>query len=218
MRSTRSEWASDQGTQTVTGGAGGTTPFTDNIGLNASTTDFRGGRFLGFNYQFGQIVTGIEGSFGYAKQPVAGNLSLLSLTPSGLASVNTTWDSAVRGRLGYLILPNVLVFAAGGAAWQHIDANLSCSAVQGCGPVFTPLSVSSSFNKLGWTAGGGLEVAFTSNWFARAEYRYADFGSVGVPVSVTGTQAGITIARTGIDVFKLQTHTATFGLAYKFGI
>jgi outer membrane immunogenic protein len=46
-------------------------------------------------------------------------------------------------------------------------------------------------------------------WLARAEYRYADFGST-----------PMTIARTGpvIDNFdvRLQTHIVNFGLAYKF--
>jgi outer membrane immunogenic protein len=29
----------------------------------------------------------------------------------------------------------------------------------------------------GWTAGGGIEYAFTPNWTAKAEYLYVDFPS-----------------------------------------
>ena len=191
-RSNRSELTSDQGTQIVTnGGTIFPSTFTDpNIGLNLSTVDFRGGGFLGYNYQFGNIVTGVEGTFGYAnKQTTQTGTLVLSLTSNpGMATVNTTWDATFRGRLGYLVAPNVLVFAAGGAAWQHInDSVISPGLVTPGVQIITASSATGSFNKLGWTIGGGLEVAVTSNWLLRGEYRYADFGSVSLPTSVSST-------------------------------
>ncbi len=31
--------------------------------------------------------------------------------------------------------------------------------------------------RLGYTIGGGIETQLVGNWFARGEYRYADFGT-----------------------------------------
>jgi outer membrane immunogenic protein len=53
----------------------------------------------------------------------------------------------------------------------------------------------------------------SGNWFARAEYRYADFR----PSSLTiNRQFGGTPLFTNFDV-AMRTHTATFGVSYKFG-
>jgi hypothetical protein len=57
------------------------------------------------------------------------------------------------------------------------------------------------------------------NWFLRASYRYAEFGTVSFNVTdvVTGgVAAGSTFITSTMDL-KLRTHTASFGIAYKFG-
>jgi outer membrane immunogenic protein len=63
--------------------------------------------------------------------------------------------------------------------------------------------------KVGYTVGGGVEYGVTPNWTVKAEYMYADFGSIThVATSALGTQPG----------FKhdLDVHTAKIGIAYKF--
>jgi len=64
-----------------------------------------------------------------------------------------------------------------------------------------------------WTIGTGIETMLWANWFARGEYRYADFGTGSFTLSRIGAppDAGLT----NYDV-KLRTHTALFGIAYKF--
>ncbi len=79
--------------------------------------------------------------------------------------------------------------------------------------------VSDSTTKAGWTVGGGLETVLWGNWLARAEYRYADFGTSSLQVARAGT-IGVPptpfASSDNVDV-RLHTHMATFGLAYKFG-
>jgi outer membrane immunogenic protein len=71
--------------------------------------------------------------------------------------------------------------------------------------------------------GAGLETLLWSNWFVRAEYRYADFGTASFTDSIfapaprlsvcPGCVPGTTTAT--FDV-HMQTHTALFGLGYRF--
>lgn len=81
---------------------------------------------------------------------------------------------------------------------------------------FSPAMTVNSATRLGWTLGGGIEMALWGNWLARAEYRYADFGAPAFTVNRTSTMKGFNPT---IETFDLavRTHTVTFGLAYKFG-
>jgi opacity protein-like surface antigen len=104
---------------------------------------------------------------------------------SGLAedtfSVRTTWDASLRGRIGFLPAPWLMAYATGGPAWLHVTATSTCNAVEAgrCAPgSFSPSVISDSTTKLGWTVGAGLEAQLRSNWIARAEYRYSDFGTI----------------------------------------
>jgi opacity protein-like surface antigen len=48
-----------------------------------------------------------------------------------------------------------------------------------CGTNFNDCTYFGAYrkNRVGWTAGGGFEWAFASNWTAKAEFLYLDFGS-----------------------------------------
>jgi outer membrane immunogenic protein len=192
----------------------------------ANDTAFRVSPYFGFNWQFApQWVAGVEGDFGFAKKTttIFGMFYPESVFGwSGEAgdtfSVKTTWDASARGRIGYLVTPTVLAYATGGAAWLHIETTSNCNTNGLCRSalLFSPPVITDSTTRLGWTIGGGIEAALWSNWIARAEYRYADFGTItntdfraGSP-SVGGFPLAVTYN------LALKTHTATFGLAYKF--
>lgn len=118
------------------------------------------------------------------------------------------WDGGIRGRLGFLAKPNVMVYGTGGVAWQDVSIGASCSV---SGPWCFP-DRSESFGKVmtGWTLGGGIETKIASNWLARLEYRYADFGSVSHEF----------FPQTADAVFMRQSMKAqavSFGVAYQFG-
>src|SRR5215469_18804019 len=72
-----------------------------------------------------------------------------------------------------------LIYAKGGAAW----AGDKYSAFI---PVFDE-QLEASETRTGWTVGGGIEWAFWSNWSAKAEYDYYDFGTR--TLTLTGTFA-----------------------------
>jgi outer membrane immunogenic protein len=189
-------------------------------------TAFRVSPYVGLNWQFApQGVVGIEADWGSASKTTALQGMIHPITPflptgfTGIASdsisIKTGWDASVRARLGFLPHPSVLLYATGGAAWLRIESTSTCSTValvNPCQPgAWAPPVISHAQTKAGWTAGGGIEAMLWSNWIARAEYRYADFGTI----SNTDTRTFPSLVRvTSYDV-AVKTHTATFGLAYK---
>ncbi|MCK1392822.1 outer membrane beta-barrel protein [Bradyrhizobium sp. 1] len=185
-------------------------------------TAFRASPYAGINWQFApKWVAGIEGDAGFADQsatlagyPVSAAFGTFHEAADSLV-VKATWDASLRARLGFLVTPATLLFASGGAAWQHDEVISTCGSAP-CRRTFSvsPSVIANSTTKLGWTIGGGLETALGHHWLARAEYRFADFGTSSYTISRTSAFAP---ANT-IDTFDvtLRTHTATFGLAYQF--
>ena len=168
------------------------------------TGPFAGG-FIGGNYQFNQFVAGVEGD--WQRSNLAGNdqtlapLGLAGVFPGGPFTIATTvkdYDS-IRGRLG-IAFDRFLVFGTGGWAWG--DPSISC-ALLGSAPF-----VSNGGNSNGWTAGVGVDYAFTDHVFGRIEYRYTNLGIPSfVNVAANSADAGNRVPISDMRV----------GIAYKFG-
>lgn len=126
---------------------------TDVGGLEIDTDGVLGSAFVGANYQFGNVVAGVEADLGYSD---------VNGSNGGIESQSGV-EGSLRARLGYVVTPDVLLYATAGGAAQDLE-------VSGGG-------VSDSNTMLGWTAGAGADVKVTENVFVRGEYRYTDFGS-----------------------------------------
>lgn len=131
------------------------------------------GGTIGYNWQFGNVVLGLEADAAWAdiNQTAAGFFPGL-----GVVSAEDKIESTgtVRGRLGYAF-NTVLLYGTAGYAWA--DNKLSASALG--------VSISDSKFLSGWTGGAGVEVLFAPKWSVKAEYLYKslDGGSYfGVPV------------------------------------
>jgi outer membrane immunogenic protein len=136
---------------------------------------------LGYNWRFGNFVTGAEADISWSgirgsktQSPIIQNNG----TPfpgAGLikASEDIDWFGTVRGRLGIVPVDKWLIFATGGLAF----ANVKYSATTDFRPVGTeqyPASVHKT--KTGWTLGLGTEWAAQSNLSVKFEYLYYDLG------------------------------------------
>ena len=143
------------------------------------------GVYAGYNYQWNSIVVGIEGDINKAwineEFDFAGDD----------AEVELEWFGSVRGRVGYA-WDRTLFFGTAGVAFAHVEYELG------------DLDFDDEEDFVGWTAGLGVEHAFTDNLLARAEYRYYDFGS---------EEFGDDDVSGDLD---LDMHTVSVGLAYKF--
>jgi len=145
----------------------GTTNFTDTIGLTSGNFDsdgFLGGGTLGYNFQSGQIVWGIETDFSFSDVTASTGAGACG---SGVCRTSMDWLWTLRGRVG-LDINGWMPYITGGLAVADADA-----AVTGL--------ASNGDTLTGWTIGGGLEVKLDRNWSVKAEYLFVDLGHITVP-------------------------------------
>jgi len=126
------------------------------------------GGTVGYNYQFGQAVVGIEGDIDWAD---INGTSTTVACPFG-CKTSDSWLSTVRGRLGYAA-DRFMPFITGGAAFGDVKTS-------------TPGFVGANNSEAGWTLGAGLEFALAQNWTAKAEYLYVDLGKFNCGLSCGG--------------------------------
>jgi outer membrane immunogenic protein len=163
---------------------------------------FIGGGQVGYNYQFGgSFVVGLEADFqglssGNSSRTIASAAPWSNYFISGVTttvqSVSGSLDylGTVRGRAGYLVFPQLLVYGTGGLAYG--GAQLSAAMLQADNPA--PYSQNGAWaaagnysdTRVGWTAGGGVEYKFFDNWSAKVEYLYYNLGSTTLGLGATG--------------------------------
>ncbi len=141
----------------VNGGGGWGSSSWDSAGAFNLSGGLVGGT-LGYNYQIGPAVLGVEGDGDWT------DLTGTGTTPGcGLGcTTSNSWLATARGRLGYAA-DRFMPYVTGGAAFGNINAS-------------TPGFPGASATNAGWTVGGGLEFAISRNWSIKAEYLYVDLG------------------------------------------
>jgi outer membrane immunogenic protein len=158
----------DGGRSTVTGSpALLATGFAPTGGSKTLGDGFTIGGTLGYNYQIGSFVAGLEADLNYV------DLGKKSTSVIGSLSTTLSQDASylgtVRGRLG-VAFDRLLIYATGGLAYGDQDASTSIS---GLGRTWAG---SKSTTRFGYTVGAGLEYAIDRNWSAKIEYLYYDLG------------------------------------------
>ena len=189
---------------------------TGNVPLSDSHA--RLGGYVGYNYQIDQVVIGVEGDGAYdfsSSKHVSGIPGEIYFGGNGgdsFSSRGSRFDASARGRAGFLLFPNALVYATGGVAFRDYSYSATCVG-RGASFCSQPESQTFSGTRTGWTVGGGIEGMITPSLIARVEYRYSDFGSQNL--NYFGTPNGASG-----DFFSAKTHltasTVMGGLAYKF--
>ncbi len=139
------------------GGFGGYA--SENSGNPKMEGGFAGGT-IGYNWQAGNIVYGLEADGGWADIDA-------SATAFG-TTVKSKTDAlgTVRGRFGFAV-DKVLFYGTGGYAW--IDNKISATALG--------LTASQSNFHSGWTVGAGIEAFIAPQWSIKGEYLYRSLGS-----------------------------------------
>ena len=119
------------------------------------------------------------------------------------------WFGTVRGRIGYLADPKLLLYVTGGLAYGDVE---SSAVIGNAGTAFS--SVSNTH--VGYTVGAGIEGVIGGNWTARLEYLYVDLGTVnGSFLTTIGGLGGGVLSSNYSS--RITDNILRVGVNYKFG-
>ena len=116
--------------------------------------------------------------------------------------------ATVRGRVGYAA-GEWLLYGTGGLAIADLKTSDTLSA-----PSIGVFSANSSAARAGWTAGGGVEYAFSRAWSTKLEYLYVDVKGNNYAI---GPSAGFPTGSVGILHDDLREHIVRAGINYHLG-
>ena len=224
-------WGRSSDTSSLTNGAG-TFLFTS---ANKTNLDgVVGGGQIGYNWQIQNWVWGFEadiqgtgekGSRAFTcpagictpSTILGGPLALVVLVPGAAVPLSLEqkidWFGTVRGRVGVLATPKVLLYATGGLAYGEVKSSETVAALL--------TGFSSSTTNVGYTVGAGVEGVIGGNWTAKLEYLYVDLGRVSgafattIPAFGSGTVASGTL--TSNYSSRVTDNVLRVGVNYKFG-
>lgn len=156
-------------------------------GLFTVSTDYDmsgalGGAHLGYNFQMGHTVLGIEGTW-----------SALDLEGSETCVVvldcarKADWLATLVGRVGF-VFDRALLYGLAGVAWSNVETNVRDNIVG-------ILRLDGDATHVGWVVGAGLEYALSPRITTRIEYNHVDLGSKthDLDLSIGGTSLGATL-------------------------
>jgi outer membrane immunogenic protein len=156
-----------------------------------------GGLQTGYNWQLSPMwLVGVETDIQLAHIEGTTEVTPIPFAAAGLLPFTTQvttesdWFGTLRARLGWLATQTLLIYGTGGLAYGETSTRFSTTNVTAlCTGGITCTLGSSSSNRAGWAAGGGLEWMFAPHWTLRAEFLHVDLGSQSVtaaPFTPTG--------------------------------
>ena len=145
---------------------------------------FTGGAQVGYNYQMGSVVLGVEADFSYANLSAKrSGVNAEKETAPGWRSGNSVmagstlnWFGTVRPRIGFVATGRMMVFATAGLAYGNVRNTVQFTDTLN-GQVDGNYVGKQSKIRAGWTIGAGAEYALTDSVVLKGEYGYVDFGA-----------------------------------------
>jgi outer membrane immunogenic protein len=178
-------------------------------GLTHSLGNLFGAEFggqVGYNWQIGTYVLGVEGDFQWSGEQTSLTATCgTGCTISGQDQIS--YFATLRGRAG-IAFDGWLLYGTAGGAWVNGGANVTATAPGGS----VPVNVSGS--NMGWTVGGGVEIALLSRWSGRVEYLFIDAGSLSNTATIPAGLGGGTITANA----PLRDSIVRVGFNYRFPI
>lgn len=184
----------------------------------AKVEDVTFGGQLGYNYQTGSVVVGLEGSI----DAVSGkDATLRGPTPTvpfpALSyTVSNSYDPKVnyslRGKLG-VASGNTMFYATGGWGWTSADIDVDISSNGG---YHKTANLSRTFN--GFDLGAGIEHRLGSNMSLRLEYIYSDRGDFTYDTAYAAGSSFPPPAFNYVETFTqdLRMHQVRLGMNFHF--
>ncbi|TIP11441.1 outer membrane protein [Mesorhizobium sp.] len=146
------------------GGAAGAGASVHQIDVPPAGLEFNG---LGGEGVFGELNVGYDHDFGSWVAGVMVDARYSGMTselkfPGGSINLDTDYGFDVLGRVGMKVNESTLAYVLGGYSWQHFDLD-------------APAPLNADWGSSGFSVGGGLETAMSSNVTVGLEYRYSQF-------------------------------------------
>ncbi len=173
-----------------------------------------GGLVGGFNYQFGNVVAGLEGDFTWGSDKTGQHTDVTGAGDLIGEYYNVKWMASIRPRVGWLMNDDTLFYVTGGPAWMKGEME----------DIITSQKVSKTH--FGYAIGGGMEHALTENIHLRAEYMFSSYNKKDYVFTCPGGGAGCAdpngdgddgyraTARNDMDQF----HTFRIGVTWNFPV
>jgi outer membrane immunogenic protein len=177
---------------------GGATGVTSSAaaGTGNSSRSALGGFQAGYNLQSGSWVYGAETDLSVTKLQsvspgigaatrVFGGANTASLQTTSSATASIDWFGTLRARLGFA-WDRVLIYGTGGLSFGSVRLTDGAFFNGYAGNGNSPIDGSVAFNSMGtpknsvvhagWTAGGGIDYAYTNNVILSFAYLHVDLG------------------------------------------
>ncbi|MDB5594001.1 MAG: hypothetical protein JWM36_962 [Hyphomicrobiales bacterium] len=167
----------------VTGGTGFDVLATTFSDPGKSQSALTGGAQLGYNMQYGALVTGVEADFNYVNRK-SGNasatfdsLGYYGSAPYAYTGYDVTgrrkaeWFGTLRGRVG-VATGRALFYATAGLAYGQVGGG-GTLATTGVAETYAPGSTKAE--RFGFAIGAGVEYALTEAWSLKGEYLHVQF-------------------------------------------
>lgn len=201
---------------------------------DSNKNSFTGGAQIGYNYQFGSVVLGIEADLNYLNAKSSYSADYFETLYSDAspdynynlkedldAESKIEWFGTIRPRIGVTPSERLLVYGTGGLAYGKVKSSGGYQwheyGYWWGGPGdhnfdrSGGFSGSSSSIRWGWTIGAGTEYALTDKISLKGEYLYTDLGSKDhTAFSPDDSEESVTWS----DSAKF--HSVRVGLNYKF--
>jgi outer membrane immunogenic protein len=212
-------WGRSRDDSTLTNGAG-TVLFASSDRSNLDGVV--GGGQIGYNWQMQNWLWGLEADIQGTDEKGSRNFicgtsicrpdvvgAAVVLGPAVPVSLNQKidWFGTVRGRVGILADPKVLLYATGGLAYGEVKTNEIIGAVSG---------FSNSSTRAGYTIGAGIEGAIGGNWTAKLEYLWVDLGRVSGSFLTAFPAAGGGFLSSNYSS-RVTDNVLRVGINYRFG-
>ncbi len=190
-------WAQGTETDSIVGVA--------SVSTSETLSGIIGGGQIGYNWQAGNFVFGLEADVDGSGENVTNNFSCAVFVAGCGVSVTDRVNAfgTARGRVG-MAFDRWLVYATGGFSWQSMSRSVSVTV-----PGFATGIATASTTRGGYAVGGGVEAALWGNWIGGVEYLYLDTG--------TWTADSVTVGGfTATQSLRLQNSVVRGRISYKF--
>lgn len=169
------------------------------VSFGNSHSGFIAGGQIGYNWQFGNFVVGVEWDGDWSNLSGNGRTAVAPPLGTFVGFAGTDWLTTIAGRFG-VAADRWLFYGKAGYGWVDNKVTITNTG--------TGASWSATNSNGGWLVGAGVEYAFSQNWTAKLEFDYIGLSSWNTTSTLFPVVDRVSLSR-NVELLK-------FGVNYKF--